>query len=226
MMETNVLFGAGVGFVFGFLIGWLTGITKKEKKAKTSRKELPAEAVAFLSAQEPFEVFDVHVARVDVEREALIGVMHHIDDLVEELKESGELNHLLRLVILGYDLEGERLTANCELCTHFLKIHESRPYLPVFFDKPSMRLYLKFLIKGKQQAGQIPEHPVEPPLGQLEQEVVRNTTQLLTSILSHKPEAMSHLLDQLTTRIEQVCSDMEREEQLQLNAAMQSANPR
>lgn len=227
MMETNVLIGAGVGLVFGFMLGWLIATTKKEKKAKAkaTTKELPPGALAFLNSQEPCEIFDVHVARTDVERQALIGVLHHIDDLTEELKENAEFKNLLRLIILGYDVDGERLLEKPDLCAHFMKIHEERPYLAVFFDKPSMKLYLKFLLKGRQTAGMIPEHPVVPPLETLEQEIVSQTTQMLTTILGDRQELMTKVLDQLLSRLEGVCDAMEREEQARLNAALQPAAP-
>ncbi len=222
-VETNVLVALVVGLVFGFLIGILVGLSgrdKKKKKGADQKKALPAAAAEFLE-KEPYEFFDVHVARVDVERGAVIGVEHHVDDLIEELKEEGELRHLLRLVVLGYDEEGEKLATIPELCDHFLKIHGDQPYFSVLLDRNSMKIYLKILLRAKKRAGEIPPGADETAaIDQLHQEVVGHVTQLLTSLFAGEQEKLSQLLDQLLGRLEKICEQMEKEEE-QRRAALQ-----
>ncbi len=212
--------GTATGHRTPAMPGTPTTLAKPAHGRKARKQaELEAAAAAALAEKEPFEVFDVHVARVDVERHATIGVTHHVDDLVRELGEEGELHHLLRLVVLGYNAEGEELTRVPELCFHILQIHEAQPYIPVFLDKASMGAYLRILRAAKRSVGQLHAEPGVPEIEALEQEIVGHVTQLMSKLFANRPEIMTTLLDHLLGRLERACDRIEEEDLARSGAA-------
>lgn len=232
-MDPHMALGLGIGVVVGLVAGIVvsrmfrgTGKTSatKPKKVKTPVPARPGTLAPSspTTKSDPYDVFDVHVARVDVERQAYVSVQWHLDDLTRDIKETKQLRQLLRLVILGYEVPESGLIHEPTLQQHFLQIHERCPHLALFLERKSLRLYVLILLEARKAAGLIP--PDAPPtvIEELEQEIISKSTQVLSTLFADTGEVPSELLETLLPRLAEICEDLEEEAEKALAEAAQA----
>jgi len=241
-MDPHMALGFGIGLVVGLLAG-ITGsiMFRKPRKAEgakptapKSKKEAartPARPGTLVPSNpttksDPYEVFDVHVARVDVERQAYVSVQWHLDDLTRDIKETQKIHQLLRLVILGYDVPEAELVNEPSLHQHFLQIHERCPHLALFLERKSLRLYILILLEARKAAGIIPLDAPPSVIEELEQEIISKSTQILSTLFADTGEIPADLLETLLPRLAEICEDLEEEtEKAAAEAAQANAAP-
>jgi gas vesicle protein len=222
--------GLGIGVLIGLVVGVAgcllfrktgkTGKTGEPKAAAAKHKKSAAQTPARPGTLVPgnpntksdsYEVFDVHVARVDVERQAYVSVQWHLDDLTRDMKETKQLRQLLRLVVLGYEVPETELIHEPTLQQHFSQIHERCPHLALFLERKSLRLYVLILLEARKAAGIIPLDAPPTVIEELEQEIIAKSTQVLSTLFAEVGEIPSELLETLLPRLAEICEDLKEE---------------
>lgn len=170
----------------------------------------PPEKKQFLG-KKPIDVIDNIITRSDIQRNACIGLEYHLNDLIEELKTTKDLQHLIRIVIMGYEKEKTHIWEIPEVQNFFYEIDKKRPELIFFFEDSSLKLYFKLVEGAKLSQASVPingEYDVSSLKQQLgmdknafNQKVEEDVRIFLTNLLPDEFEKSNQLGDDIIERI-------------------------
>jgi len=217
MLDTTVILAGAGGFVAGFISCWFFNVLRhqreeiQKRKADDRQRQQMQAQVQRLAPQDPNEVFDCYIARVDVERSAFVSVEYHLNDLIRDVREQKELTHLLRVVATGFSVAEPHLPEEPIFRDYILELHRRLPYLAGFLERSNIIKYLKWILDARRISGMAPADPAEPPIASLEQEILAAISQVLANFFPDDPDTLANMLERMTQRIEPVCDQLEAE---------------
>ncbi|GAB4316202.1 MAG: hypothetical protein Kow0059_08640 [Candidatus Sumerlaeia bacterium] len=159
MITIEIILAAAGGFIVGVLVTMLI-YQSKVRRLRSSQPSAAMQSSAgpaqqqFFSTmqaahnltQKTIEVIDSNVTPSDVQRQSRVGLEYHLTDLIEEVKEFKTLNHLMRIVINGYN---DPLWEQSELRDYLFEFHKDHPEAIFFIEENSLATYLRIIREAK-----------------------------------------------------------------------------
>lgn len=212
-MEGLQIFFLVSAFLGGLLVGWMIGLMLGESKRKALEKALAEKnVVPDLAITHQNEVYDLHVTRYDVEKKMFVGIEGYTHDLIEEIHENKELRHLMRLVILGFDLHGDSIGEYPQLRKHFGEIHDHVPYLAAFLEPKDCFRYVRVVYEAKCESGEIAGKDEAERVDKFRMMIIGHISALVAEKYTEMTEEeRSTLLEKLLNRVEHALDRLENE---------------
>ncbi|MFH0793870.1 MAG: hypothetical protein V2A74_07555 [bacterium] len=159
-----------------------------------------------------YESFNVVLPKPDIERMMLIGVEHHLQDVVEQTQKTLHSRQVMRLVISGYEDVGQvwEVPNVIKFC---ISLHQRVPHIVFWLDPESLALYLRivqcgldWIAKSRAKAGTGPAPELRTPFNErlraLADSVIEKGNAVVFKIFENDHETAIKVMEEATARVE------------------------